>query len=335
MTRKRLAGTALLSASLLAGAAAPRAGREAMKETTTKLEAELVSKYGEPEGERIRRGLSQAAQFWRAEDGGADAFAEVARTHFAGDAKTREALFSRMEFAMESFDGHINEIGRDFRRQSDLDLGPIYPFDEVLAGYDPGAHFVEDSFENRLAFAILLNFPVTTLADRLREGESWSRRQWAEARLADRFSKRIPAEVNQAISQAAAESRQYIAQYNIWMHHLVDARGNRLFPPKLRLLSHWNLRDQLKADYGDAKAGLAKQGLIALVMERIVTQSSAGAGVDNPNGEWDPAANAVRPAAVKDSEAPAPKELSAGDAAEPDTRYAMLLKCFQAARRAD
>ncbi|MGH9366723.1 MAG: hypothetical protein ACRD3M_03505, partial [Thermoanaerobaculia bacterium] len=50
---------------------------------------------------------------------------------------------------------------------------------------------------------------------------------------------------------------------------------------------------------------------------------------------WDPAANAVRPAAVKDSEAPAPKELSAGDAAEPDTRYAMLRKCFQAARKAD
>jgi hypothetical protein len=51
-----------------------------------------------------------------------------------------------MEFALESYDGHVNEIVRDFRKQSDLDLGAIYPFDEILAGYDPSAHFSEDSF---------------------------------------------------------------------------------------------------------------------------------------------------------------------------------------------
>ncbi|MGE5276797.1 MAG: hypothetical protein ACM3SU_07365 [Acidobacteriota bacterium] len=306
-----------------------------MKETVTKLEAELVSKYGESERPRIQRGLSQAAEFWRAEDGDAKAFEEVARTHFAGDAKTRQALFARMEFALESYDGHVNEIGRDFRRQSDLDLGPIYPFDEILAGYDPSAHFVEDSFENRLAFAVLLNFPITTLADRLKEGESWSRRQWAEARLSDRFSKRIPADVNQAISQAAAESAQYIAQYNVWMHHLVDGKGNRLYPAKMRLLSHWNLRDQLKADYGDASKGLAKQRQMALVMERIVTQTIPRAVVDNPGVDWNPATNAVSASPVKDSEPSQVKAVAASSDPEPDTRYAMLLKCFQAARKAD
>jgi hypothetical protein len=335
MTRKRLGGTALLSALVIAGAAAPRAGREAMKETTTKLEAELVSKYGKSERGRIQTGLAQAADFWREEDGNASAFEEVARTYFAGDPKTREALFSRMEFAMESYDGHVNEIARDFRRQADLDLGAIYPFDAVLAGYDPGAHFVEDSFENRLAFAVLLNFPVTTLADRLKEGESWSRRQWAEARLADRFSKRIPASVNQAISRAAAESGQYIAEYNVWMHHLVDGKGNRLFPAKMRLLSHWNLRDQLKSEYGDPKTGLARQRQIALVMERIVTQMIPRVVVDNPGVDWDPASNTVRPASVKDSDPAAVKAFVAASDAEPDTRYAMLLECFQAARQAD
>ncbi len=335
MTRKRLAGTALLSALVIAGAAAPRAGREAMKETTTKLEAELVSKHGETERDRIRTGLAQAADFWREQDGNASAFEEVARTYFAGDSKTREALFSRLEFAMESYDGHANEIARDFRRQADLDLGPIYPFDEVLAGYDPSAHFVEDSFQNRLGFAVLLNFPITTLSDRLKEGESWSRRQWAQARLADRFSKRIPASVNQAISQAAAESGQYIAEYNVWMHHLVDGKGNRLFPAKMRLLSHWNLRDQLKSDYGDAKNGLAKQRQIALVMERIVTQTIPRAVVDNPGVDWDPAANTVRAATVQDSEPAAVKAFAAASDAEPDTRYAMLLKCYRAARQAD
>src|SRR5205807_9188768 len=171
-----------------------------------------------------------------------------------------------------------------------------------LAGYDPSAHAVDDFFQNRLAFAVLLNFPLTTLDQRLKEGAGWSRRQWAEARLAERFSKRVPAEVNLAIAQASAESARYIAQYNIWMHHLVDAKAQRLFAPKLRLLSHWNLRDEIKADYSDAKTGLAKQRTISQVMERIVTQTIPAAVVDNPRVDWNPATNQVAPAAVRDAD---------------------------------
>ena len=66
------------------------------------------------------------------------------------------------------------------------------------------------------------------------------------------------------------------------MHHLVDARGQRLFPAKMRLLSHWNLRDELKSDYGDAKTGLAKQRVMATVMERIVTQTIPQRGRRQP-----------------------------------------------------
>ena len=62
------------------------------------------------------------------------------------------------------------------------------------------------------------------------------------------------------------------------MHHLVDDKGQRLFPPKMRLLSHWNLRDEIKADYADAQNGLAKQRMIQQVMERIVTQSIPAGG---------------------------------------------------------
>ena len=336
MSTGKIARAAVAAAAVaVATSGAAPDGRETMREATDKLEAELAGKYGEAARPAIRRGLAQAAEFWRSEDGDAAAFAETARTYYAGDAATRDALFSRMEFALESYDGHVNEIGRDFRRQSDLDVGPIYPVDEILAGYDPSAHFVDDAFANKLAFAVLLNFPVTTLADRLKEGESWSRRQWAEARLADRFSKRVPANVNQAIAAAAAESAQYIAQYNVWMHHVVDAKGTRLFPAKLRLLSHWNLRDELKADYGDAKSGLAKQRQIAKIMERIVTQTIPGAVVNNPGVDWDPFTNAVRPAAVQDADPDAVKKTAAASDAEPDTRYAMLLGCYRAARQAD
>jgi len=329
----------LLAAMSAAGAEEPpRSAASApawMKEESGRLEKELAGKHGEETRPRLARGLKQVAEFWRSEDGDAATFEEFVRTNFAGDSKTLDALFDRMEFALESLDGHMLEIGRDFRKQSDLDLGKIYSFDETLAGYDPSAHVTEDLFSNKLAFSVLLNFPLTTLQQRLAEGEKWSRRQWAETRLAERFSKRIPAEVNLAIGRAAGQAEQYISEYNVWMHHLVDAKGQRLFPPKLRLLSHWNLRDEIKADYSDAATGLAKQQTITKVMERIVTQTIPDSVVNNPQVDWNPATNEVRPAAEKDSDAPAPAGRKAGNAPEPDTRYAMLLKTFQAARLAD
>ncbi len=306
-----------------------------MKETSARLEKEAGAKTDDAGRARLSRGLNQVAQFWRAEDGDAGVFEDFVRTNFAADSTTLDALFDRMEFALESLDGHMLEISRDFRKQSDLNLGKIYPFDETLAGYDPSAHVTDDFFSNKLAFTVLLNFPLTTLPQRLSDGEKWSRRQWAETRLAERFSKRIPAEVNLAIGRAAGQAEQYISEYNIWMHHLVDSKGVRLFPPNLRLLSHWNLRDEIKADYGDAKTGLAKQRTIVKVMERIVTQTIPDSVVNNPQVDWNPATNEVRPAAEKDSDAPPPPGRRSGNAPEPDTRYAMLLKTYQAARLAD
>ena len=121
------------------------------------------------------------------------------------------------------------------------------------------AHVNDDFFKNKLAFIVLLNFPITTLEQRLTEGEKWSRRQWAEAALGLTFSKRIPSEVNLAVGKASADASQYVATYNIWMHHLLDDKGKRLFPAKMRLLEHWNLRDEIKANYSlDPKVGLAE-----------------------------------------------------------------------------
>jgi hypothetical protein len=299
------------------------------------LETELVGKLGEPQRERIHRGLAQTANFWRAGDGDRKAYEEFVRENFAGDDAARDVLFARFEHNLEMLDGHLGEINREFRNQIDLDAGPVLPYDETFAGFSPTAHVIDDFFANKLAFTALLNFPATTLDERLASGSGWSRRQWAETRLAERFAKRIPADVNQAVSDAGAASEQYINGYNIWMHHLVDAAGTRLFPPKLRLLSHWNLRDEIKADYGDRNpaAGLAKQRTIAKVMERIVMQTIPQVVIDNPAVDWNPQTNEVTPAAEQDSDKPAATAPS--NAPEPDTRYAMLLKDFKAERLLD
>ena len=305
-----------------------------MNDSIAKLEKELAGRDGGSQGEGARRGLKQVGEFWQAGDGDAAAFEEFVRRNFAGSPADRDALFARCERLFEQLDGHMLEIVRELRTQTDLDLGPLLPFDETSAGYDPSAHITADLFKNKLAFIVLLNFPLTTLQERLANGGAWSRRQWAEARLADRFSRRVPAEVNLAIAEARAQADQYVAGYNIWMRHVLAENGERLFPPKMRLLSHWNLRDQIKADYGE-KDGLARQRTVARVMESIVRQTIPKAVIDNPAVDWNPYTNEVRASAEKDYDA-VPRAAQAISAApEPDTRYAVLLDGFRAVRRMD
>ncbi|HJQ36717.1 MAG TPA: hypothetical protein VKB93_06235 [Thermoanaerobaculia bacterium] len=325
----------ILLATALAAAVSVPAFAQPMQDSMQKLETELVAKYGEAQRARLRRGMKQVAQFWRAEDGDAAAFEELVRTNFAGDQAALDALFNRMQFVLESLYGHMSEIARDMRWQSDLDIGPIQPFDEVLAGYDPSAHLNDDFFANKLAFVVLLNFPITSLQERLTEGEKWTRRQWAEAALALQFSKRIPSDVNQEIAKASADSSQYVATYNIWMHHVVDGKGNRLFPEKMRLLEHWNLRDEIKANYSDARNGIAKQRLVQQVMERIVDQTIPEAVVDNPHVDWNPQTNDVKASAVKDYEDGEGRPAPVTNKREPDTRYAQIQKTFKASKLVD
>jgi hypothetical protein len=306
-----------------------------IEESMVRLESELVAEYGEDQRARLQQGVRQVSSLWRTEDGTAAEFEEFVRAHFMGTQEDLDAMFNRFQYLFEQLGGHMNKISLEFRRQSDLDLGPILPFDEIFAGYDPSAHITDDFFANKLAFAVLLNFPLTTLEQRLTEGSQWSRRQWAEARLAQRYSSRIPAEVQLEISRAGAAAEQYIAQYNIWMHHLLDDQGERLFPSGLRLLSHWNLRDEIKAQYSNLEGGLTRQRMIQQVMERIITQTIPDVVVDNPYVDWNPTSNEVWPASVQDSDVPVPDDLQVSPAPEPDTRYAIILNNFRTARMAD
>lgn len=338
MTRTLVAlATTLLSVLPAAEAAAPATGTARpgwMDASVAEATVALVATHGESARPRVERGLRQVASLWRESDGDAAAFAEFARTRFVADPAVLDTMFLRLDRLHEQLDGSLNEIGRAFRWQTDLDLGPILPIDEMFAGYDPGAHVNDDFFANRIAFAVLLNFPLTSLDEKLRDGPGWTPRQWAETRLADRYRRRVPAPVQQEVAAAYSAADSYIASYNVWMHHLLDEQGERPFPAGLRLITHWNLRDELKAQYSDP-AGLPRQRMIAEVMERIVTQTIPAATIDNPLVDWQPFANTVTKAAVGDSDRKATSNATPTADREPDTRYAKLLAVFQAERLAD
>jgi len=295
--------------------------------------AKLLAKHGPAHRERIERGVDQVASLWRTSDGDLAAFC---LDQFVADPAARDVLFDRLQTAIEQLKGHVLEADRTMRWHSEVDTGPMQPVDRLLAGYSAGAHVVEDLFATKVAFAALLNFPLTRLADRLRDGASYSRRTWAEVRLTGMFDTRIPGALAAAATAVEAAADQYIAGYNVWMHHVLGEDGQRRFPSGKRLISHWNLRDELKANYAD-KDGIAKQRTIAKVMERIVTQTIPRAVIDNPRLDWDPFTNKVTIAAANtvEKDAPAERATRPSDEREPDLRHGHVRAHFDAARAID
>lgn len=328
----RIALALMLAANTSGPAAATPS--PSLEPTAQQVIAELVARHGATERARIERGVGQVRRYWRPEDGDAAAFAAFARAEFVPTGSDLEATFQRFEFALERVFGYVTSLNRDLRRGLDLEIGPVLPLDRRLGAWDTGAHVADDLFATKLAFVGLLNFPLSNLQERLQAGRDWSRRQWAEARLAQRFAQRVPSAAAAATARAYSEADSYINDYNIHLHHVLDARGQRLFPPGLRLVSHWNLRDELKAQYAQPD-GAARQRLIQQVMEAIVRQDIPQSVIDNPRLDWTPATGAVVLSPVQDMPAPVGRSAEPSREREPDTRYARWLAVFRAEREVD
>ena len=299
-----------------------------------------VERHGEENRDCITRGVEQVARMWREEDGSFDEFSEFCRTNFIADPRLREQTADRLETAFESISGHLREMGRDLSWNMAVETGPILPIDYAIARYSPWAHVDEDMFKTRTAFIVLLNYPLYTLGEQLESGPLWTRRQWMEARLAQRFADRIPAEVMQVMTDSGMAAGTYIRDYNIWMHHLLDDNGERVFPEGLKLISHWNLRDELKSLYAESD-GLAKQEMIYDVMLRIINQQVPEIVINNPGVDWKLSTNDVVISDKVDGLIPPEKkrEGNPGDPVdntpEPNTRYARFLGEFHAQLMAD
>ncbi len=272
----------------------------------------------------LMKGVSHAASLWREGDGTAEQFAEFASANYISDPAKRRSIFLKLSNYFESISGNMNEITLDLRKVLDEAAGEIDEIDRMFGNYSVGSHLQSDLYENKIAFLVALIFPYYTLEEKEEQGAVWSREQWAMARLGDQFISRVPAELNQAASAAMGNAEMYIAEYNIHMGKLRSDDGQKLFPDGMILLSHWNLRDEIKSNYADSENGTAKQEMVYRVMERIISQEIPEKVINNPEYEWAPYSNKV----TKDG-----AEVEAG--AEPDTRYSHVISIFNASRAMD
>lgn len=291
-----------------------------------------VAAHGEGERSRISRGVRQVAARWWAEDGDEAAFSTFCREQMLTDPAELDATFIRLETAFEQIYGHLYEVRRDLRRIFDLDLGPIGKADELLGQLDLSAHATDDLFKTKVAFLVLLNFPLDSLEIRLGEGPLWDRNAWAISRLAETFEQRVAPAALQETSRAYSNADSYISAMNVRLDRLIDGTGAKLFPEGLRLISHWGLRDELASHFEEDPDGRAfdRQQMIYRVMQRIIRQEIPAAVIDNADLLWNPETNEVRPVDANSGLDRAKLQVR-----EADVRYAKLLEVFHAERGID
>lgn len=316
-------GTLLMVGLTAAGSGQERTVSQADRERAVHA---LLATFGPAEEVRIRRGVEQVAERWWPEDGDGVAFVAFCREHFL-PASELLPTFRRLQDALEQVEGHLHEVRRFLTTPLDLDTGPVSKVDQLLAQLDLAAHLSEDLFRTKVAHLALLNFPLDSLQDRLSQGGGWDRERWAQSRLLERFALRVPAEVARGVSKALLASDQYVASYNLAMDRLRDGQGEALFPAGLKLISHWGLRDELKAWYGQPD-GLRRQRLIQQLMLRIVRQEVPQGFLRDGGFLYDPFSGAL---VALDGAKPSASDL----APEPNLRYERWLANFHALRQVD
>src|SRR5512139_2774238 len=107
----RAHGTAGAEAPPVAAPARPAAAIP--PETVEAVVARLVARHGAAHAESARRGVTQAAARWWAEDGDAEAFAAFCEEGYLADETERARAFERLESQLEGIHGRLHEIRRE------------------------------------------------------------------------------------------------------------------------------------------------------------------------------------------------------------------------------
>jgi hypothetical protein len=284
----------------------------------------IVGMYEEDAVARVSRGVNQVAALWLESDGDAKAFKNFCAKYYENDSEQLNKLFNRLSDNYETIFGHNHMVSLKLTEAVHLSTYELLDVDEIFAAHNPGAHFTDDFFANKIAFITALNFTYYTLEEKTRFSPEWNRMDWAYARMGDMFTSRVPAKVKQEVSKAVSDADHYISQYNIFVGNLVDDQMETHFPKEMKLLSHWNLRDELKANYNKGDEGLLKQEMIYQVMLHIINQDIPEAIINNPDLQWNIKSNVVYKDGKEETFVP-----------EPDTRYQVLLTNFRALKKID
>ena len=292
--------------------------------------AAITTAHPEADVALVTRGVEQVATLWQENDGSEADFQDLVSRSYAGTCEEKQMLYNRLAYIIEQCNQSADMLNNTLQEPTTL-LGKGEPtqVDWIISGYSPMAHFTEDMFANKIAHICVLNFPHYSLEEKNTLGKDWSRQEWAYARMGDIFNTRVPGDVMAAYSQALSQAENYIAGYNIMMHCLRNEQGEQLWQEPMALLSHWNLRDELKSNYATVPHAHEKQEMIYQVMLRIIRQEIPNCVVNNDELLWCPTTNDVSGKPNSDI------KLKVDIKREPDTRYQQIINIFHALQAID
>jgi hypothetical protein len=283
----------------------------------------LKNKHDQALHVRIEKGVTATANLWRESDGSVADFETFCAENFIADNEELDYVFDAVTKNFEYLNGYMNRIVLELNRSVHEDVGPLHNIDKMFGAYSPSSHIQDDFYANKIAFVITLNFPYYSLKEKNELGANWNDRQWGFARLGEAFNARVPAQLLQEYNQVYSDARLYISEYNIFAGKLINDKGETLFPESMKLLAHWNIRDEIKSNYG-IENGLEKQEMLYNVMLRIINQDIPKEVINNDEYQWNPITNEL----FKDGE-------KADFVSENLTRYEHLLSNFKALQNID
>lgn len=270
----------------------------------------------------IEKGVRQVARLWQDTDGDASSFKTFCLNNYITNPAEKEVVFGKVSEYLEAIYGNFSQMSQKLGWHVTIETGKILPVDEMFSLLSPRAHLTEDFYKSKIAFYIALNFPKLTLQEKEALGNN--RLAWAYARLGDYFTSRIPTEIRQQNALVSSAGDRYIDAYNIYMGYLLNEKEKQLFPKDMVLLCHWNLRDEIKANYNKGKEGLDKQQTVYEVMKRIISQEIPKEMINSGDYEWNPYTNIMYSNGQK-----------VNFTAEAPARYQLMLNNFHSQQRVD
>ena len=282
---------------------------------------QMVEKFGTNHKNQITTGINQVQQLWQEKDGTEDEMIEFCLNNFITDKTEKEMCFQKVSTNFEQLSGLLVEMDRTLTWGMQIDEGPITSIDPLFSQFSLFPYVGSTMFDTKIAFWVLLNYPIYSTEQCAAKGAKWNSKKWAEILLAQQFQSRVPGKVAEANHTSRIDADNYISNYNIYMHNVVDKNNKRMFPEGLCLITHWGLRDELKSQYQE-NDGLSKQEIIYEVMKKIITQEIPQAVINNPKVDWNITTNKV-------------SGQTTDNTPEPNIRYKKLRNIFLSEKEAD
>ena len=256
----------------------------------------LKTLYPSADAMLIGRGVDACAKMWLRDSLPAGEWLPFCVANFMGTDYDKEQLLMRAA-------DHFNENQKAYYQTQTTEYyrrhyGKEMKIDSLFDGCASFPDFTGAYYKKRIPYILALNFPHYSLDELNTLGTNWDSKQWAYARMADMIpeppaSGQAPDPYNDSHAPAGLEKSpwDYVSSYNIYMGHILSEDGRKLFPADMVLLCHWNLRDEIKADYAQAPDHFEKQKTVMKVLERVVSQEIPKEMVNSGKYDWNPFTN--------------------------------------------